>query len=361
MSSLATSPAASTNHKSSSGIYYGWFDWLRLAAALLVLLSHEGIFNWDQAGNFGVQVFFALSGWLIGGILCKTERPALKRFYFNRALRIWSPYLLALAFLLAGSLLHDHITSKWIEIVFYKLTFTYNLFGTPQLAHSVALFPLQGTGNHFWSVNAEEQFYLLAPLLLVVLPRKFGRSVILWTILAVLALIAHIYASIVFGVLAAVCAHRFGAFNNTRWCRLASLLVALAATGALIAGVDYELAVPFCALGIVLFLAIPAAQSRLGEFAGGISYPLYLNAWVAAFAVNLVSKHLHLSKIVHLAAITISALAFAAILYHFFDRRILTLRQRFYTPRRATFAMATAYGAMILGCSVGLVLLFLRR
>ena len=354
--------AAPTVHKSTATAYYGWFDWLRLAAALLVLLSHENLFAWDSAGNFGVQVFFALSGWLIGGILCRTEQSALKRFYFNRALRIWCPYLLALTFLLAASLLHDRITHKWVEIVFYKLTFVYNIFGPPQLAHFVAQFPLQGTGNHFWSVNAEEQFYLLAPLLLVLLPRKIGRSVVTWGVLAVLAYVAHIYASIVFGVLAAVCAYRFGAFNESRWCRILSLSAALAAAAALTAGFDYELLVPFCAIGIVLFLAIPQKTTRIGTFAGGISYPLYLNAWVPAIAVNAIFKHFAIAnEPLRLTLVTIACLLFASILYQCFDRQILRNRQRLYTPRRATIAVVLAYGAVALGSSVGLVLYFFRR
>ena len=71
-------------------------------------------------------------GWLIGGILLRTPRRELPRFYFNRALRIWCPYVLALALLLAASALHDPITGKWTEFAFYKASFTYNLFGLQQ-------------------------------------------------------------------------------------------------------------------------------------------------------------------------------------------------------------------------------------
>ena len=49
--------------------YYPWFDWLRLLLACVVLFGHEGPIGWRNAGNFAVQVFFALSGWLIGGQL----------------------------------------------------------------------------------------------------------------------------------------------------------------------------------------------------------------------------------------------------------------------------------------------------
>src|SRR4051794_24080006 len=60
------------------------FDWLRFILASAVALSHEGILRWQFAGNFAVQVFFALSGWLIGGILLRAEFKRLPHFYYNR-------------------------------------------------------------------------------------------------------------------------------------------------------------------------------------------------------------------------------------------------------------------------------------
>ncbi|WP_368509181.1 acyltransferase family protein [Aliiglaciecola sp. 1_MG-2023] len=54
-----------------------------------------------------VDIFFALSGWLIGGILLETKRKDLPRFYFNRAIRIWVPYYIALILLLLLSLMTD--------------------------------------------------------------------------------------------------------------------------------------------------------------------------------------------------------------------------------------------------------------
>jgi peptidoglycan/LPS O-acetylase OafA/YrhL len=49
------------------------------------------VIPWDTAANLAVQIFFALSGWLIGGILLRTDVQDLPRFYFNRATRIWIP------------------------------------------------------------------------------------------------------------------------------------------------------------------------------------------------------------------------------------------------------------------------------
>jgi peptidoglycan/LPS O-acetylase OafA/YrhL len=81
--------------------YYPWFDWLRFGLALVVLFYLEGLFKSFHAGNLAVQVFFALSGWLIGGILVKLQRKELPRFYVNRALRIW-PYAAATIRLCGG-------------------------------------------------------------------------------------------------------------------------------------------------------------------------------------------------------------------------------------------------------------------
>ena len=89
------------------------------------------------------------------------------------------PYFIALALLLGASLLRDPVNAKWLEFVFYKATFVYNWFGETQLATHVKDMPLQGTGNHFWSVNAEEQFYLVAPILLVLAAVRGGRSLVL--------------------------------------------------------------------------------------------------------------------------------------------------------------------------------------
>lgn len=138
-----------------SALYYPWFDWLRIVLASAVVLAHAGALPWHNAGNFAVQVFFALSGFLIGGILLSSDAGRLPRFYFHRALRIWFPYAGALVLLLAVSMLRDQVTPKYLELVFYKLTFVYNWFGMEQVAAYRSHMPLAGSGNHFWSICAE--------------------------------------------------------------------------------------------------------------------------------------------------------------------------------------------------------------
>ncbi len=114
--------------------YYPAFDWLQIVLALVVASRHAGLIGLDHAGKMAVDVFFALSGWLIGGILLRSRLADLPRFYFNRATRIWIPYALAIALLSLASVLievgirHVHLTSKWYEMTFYDVTFVYNWF-----------------------------------------------------------------------------------------------------------------------------------------------------------------------------------------------------------------------------------------
>ena len=339
--------------------YYPFFDWLRLCLACTVIFSHSGLIEaWPQAGNFAVQVFFALSGWLIGGLLVKLPQEELPRFYFNRALRIWCPYFLALGFLIIASLtLRDTPNHKWTEFVFYKSTFVYNLFGPPQLARHRLEMPLAGTGNHFWSVNAEEQFYLAAPLILVLARRRYGRSVFTWTIIAVAAWLTKTYASIAFGVLASVIANTYGAYYSRSLSRLLAALTVIASAIGFVEGVNYAFLSPICAVALVLFLAARGEQHPWGALAGGMSYPLYLNSWIPVFVVNAAFKSLGVTNsTAHHVANTTLSFVFAALLYLCFDRRVLACRDDLYTPKRARMVMITAYIILAIGVCGGFLL-----
>jgi peptidoglycan/LPS O-acetylase OafA/YrhL len=337
-------------------LYFPRFDWLRAACACVVMWYHGHIFTWERSGNFAVQIFFALSGWLIGGILLSTAPRDLPRFYFNRAVRIWAPYYLAAALLLALSALREPITSKWVEIVIYKLTFVYNLFGVPQLAHFQDAMPQKGTLSHFWSVNVEEQFYLAAPLCLVLLTHRLGRSPVLWGLLAVLGLATGLGA-ITLGVWAATLAHRHHDLHHRPMAR-AALAAGLAVCAVLLAtDVDYPHVAPFAGLFIVLLLAVPGRRSRLGTLVGGMSYPLYLNHWAGIFVANYV-----LARVVHgTAPIAVAAVAQAAVdvplaiaLYWLVDRRLLAVRRSWYTPLRGATATVLAYVLLGVGVTYGL-------
>jgi peptidoglycan/LPS O-acetylase OafA/YrhL len=344
--------------------YYCGFDYLRGVLALTVVLGHERVISWPDSANFAVQVFFALSGWLIGRILLHSSPRDLPKFYFNRAVRIWVPYYIALALLVAASLLHDRITVKWFEFVIYDLSFVYNIFGPPQLAHFTYEMPLQGTGNHFWSVNAEEQFYLIAPLLLVLAAPRIGRSIRTWAVIAIVVWAAAVYAghkagypSIIFGVLAAMVVDRYGPLHLHRIGRFSLIfLTALSAIG-IEQGFDYVLLAPVCAVSIVLLLAVKSPQNRFGAIVGGMSYPLYLNHWIGVFIGHALLGRFGLrDSPIRVILSTILAVGIAVALYWFIDRRILAQRGRMFSPQRGFVTTCTAYILIIAGIVFGVAI-----
>ena len=188
--------------------YYPVFDWLRFILASVVCLFHFDIVGWPHAGELAVQVFFALSGWLIGGILIRSESNDLPRFFFNRGTRIWIPYALSIAIFYTVAAGH-RIDVGWARNLLFDATLTHNLFEcVPDCQTVIAHMPLQGTAQHFWSISAEEQFYLFSPFVILYVP-FLGRSCMFWTALACLTSVYPTNGSAIsFGVAAAVLSHR---------------------------------------------------------------------------------------------------------------------------------------------------------
>lgn len=334
--------------------YYPAFDYLRIFLALAVAAGHAGVHGWDQSGNFAVQVFFAMSGWLIGSILLNSSAKDLPRFYFNRVARIWVPYFLTILLLMIVSLMKEPVTRKWIEIFFYDLTFTYDFFGPPQLAAFVTQMPLDGTGNHLWSICAEEQFYLISPLLLVLLGRAFGRSIWLWAAIAIGVLASPfslLFGAISLGVLAAISRQYWGDWQTVRLARVILLLLAIASF-ALTAGNwgPYEILAPWAAIFIVLVCAQYGKARPVGLWLGGISYPLYLNHWIGIFLANALLGRVGLrGTMAATATAIIFAFGVAALLYILVDRRVMASRHRYFTEQRGRLLATLGFALIVVG------------
>lgn len=122
-----------------------------------------------DGGWMGVDLFFVLSGFLITGILLDTrELPGyFTNFYARRALRIFPLYytMLAVLFLLTPWL-HLQWHRGHIAYVFYAGNIAYNL--NPSLAevHPTLSF------LHLWSLAVEEQFYLIWPLMVLLVSSR---------------------------------------------------------------------------------------------------------------------------------------------------------------------------------------------
>jgi peptidoglycan/LPS O-acetylase OafA/YrhL len=120
-------------------------------------------------GWIGVDLFFVLSGFLIGRQAWRGD--SLLRFWFKRVTRILPAYWACLVIVAIG----------------LTMTGAWPTSGADFLAHVVMLQDYTGSVfvPAFWSLGAEEKFYLLAPLLVFVLARTRIR---LWQGIGLLAL-----------------------------------------------------------------------------------------------------------------------------------------------------------------------------
>ena len=163
-----------------------------------------------QAGWVGVDLFFALSGFLITGILFDSlgDRHYLKNFYVRRVLRIFPLYygVLALLWVFFHSTGADRHTLALLSGYLQNLPFWWHQ------GNDTVLISLT---NHLWSLATEEQFYLVWPLIILVVRR---RAPLGWIALA-LALLAPLAR-----VLLLAHGAPFGATYKMTICRADSLL-----------------------------------------------------------------------------------------------------------------------------------------
>lgn len=126
-------------------------------------LAAKGLTFFSNTGWIGVQIFFALSGFLITNILIDGigQRHQLKNFFIRRSLRIFplyfsvlialfiiTPYFLQTPYWLTGAI--EHQVSWWLYLSNWAVPFVNS-----------------GGVTHLWSLAIEEQFYLLWPFIII--------------------------------------------------------------------------------------------------------------------------------------------------------------------------------------------------
>jgi peptidoglycan/LPS O-acetylase OafA/YrhL len=153
-------------------------DGLRAIAVVPVVLFHAG-YQAFGTGFFGVDIFFAISGYLITSLIVADVRAgqfSFARFYERRARRI----LPALFVVMIAC-----IPCAWLWMLPDEFeNFGQSLVATSIFANNILLFLTSGYFSlaaefkpllHTWSLGVEEQYYLLYPLLLVLLLARLPR------------------------------------------------------------------------------------------------------------------------------------------------------------------------------------------
>ncbi|MGH9019344.1 MAG: acyltransferase family protein, partial [Acidimicrobiales bacterium] len=233
--SLRTAPAPEPDGEKPR-VRLSALDGVRAFAVLGVMFFHFGL-PWAQGGLLGVDVFFVLSGFLITSLLCRefgsSATIALRSFWARRARRLLPPLLVLLlgvalyAHFYAGSIdvtsLRKDAVATLLYVANWRFTFSNQGYFAMAQAPSALL--------HTWTLGIEEQYYILWPVVaLVVLRRRGPRG------LAVVAGVGALASAVEMVVLdlAGVSVTRlyYGTDTRAQALLVGSFLAALGAAGA---------------------------------------------------------------------------------------------------------------------------------
>lgn len=164
--------------------------------------------------GYALPVFFVMSGFLITNVLLSSDDPSLlgklKTFYLRRILRICPSYYLVVALLIAAGTLTYPIQYLfyWVNMQLFGLSIADNSAGI----HGWFMMAWRKESLHLWSLSAEEQFYIIYPLVLYLTPIRL-RTLMLFLIL-IGSIAARFwfmaqYPKSFYGVLLPVCAEYF--------------------------------------------------------------------------------------------------------------------------------------------------------
>ena len=304
-----------TRSAARSDAFRGDIEGLRGLAVGVVVLFHAGLLGM-VGGYVGVDVFFVISGFLITGLLLRertrTGRISLAQFYARRARRILPAALVVLVMtLIAGVSLVAPLDRPGLGLdAAFAAVSASNIRFAVEAGDYFATASTPSPFLHYWSLAVEEQFYLIWPVLLVIVARR-GR-VSRRVSATIVCVIAASFATNVFLSDAAV-NWAFYSLPTRAWeLGLGGLLAALAvgvdriptslrtvggwagmaAIGTAVLTFDSSITYPGIAAVLPAFgaaLVIAAGSCRLGpgrllEFAplravGRISFSLYLVHW----------------------------------------------------------------------------------
>ena len=147
-------------------------DGIRALAIFVVLLHHLGYLN--GRGFLGVDIFFTLSGYLITQLLLATFTKGKSIFTFYRR-RISRLYPIMAISIIVATLVIGYQSSRDNKAIFASIFYYKNFL------HWGDLF------GPFWSLSAEEQFYLVFPITLILFLKFFNKKIFLLFLISVIS------------------------------------------------------------------------------------------------------------------------------------------------------------------------------
>ena len=162
--------------------YIPAIDGLRAIAVISVMLYHLGV-PWIPGGFLGVDLFFVISGYVITRLLLDSIHRSggldLRAFYKSRLRRLLPPlvFMIITTILFIGVWAPDTIKRLLTDTPF-SITGMMNwwlVFRHQDYFEAIGRPPLL---QHTWSLGVEAQFYLIWPLILLLVLRRLGRKII---------------------------------------------------------------------------------------------------------------------------------------------------------------------------------------
>jgi peptidoglycan/LPS O-acetylase OafA/YrhL len=157
-------------------------DGLRAIAVTAVIFYHLG-FQWIPGGFLGVDLFFVISGYVITRLLLDSIARSggldLRGFYKARARRLLPPmvFMIVVTTFYISIWAQDSV-KRFLTDTPFSLTGAMNwwlVFKEQDYFEAIGRPPLL---QHTWSLAVETQFYLIWPVLLLIILKRFGKKVI---------------------------------------------------------------------------------------------------------------------------------------------------------------------------------------
>ncbi len=362
---------------------------MRAVAVGSVLAAHAGI-PFLAGGFVGVDVFFVLSGFLITGLLARevsrTGRVSLSSFWARRVKRLLPASATVLLFssivtyaylpITQRQVFSGDITSAALYVVNWRLADR----GVDYLAEDIGQSPVQ----HYWSLAVEEQFYLVWPILMLVIGVIAARR---WKRVAFVVLAAVTISSLVYSIAHTSSSPQTAYFVSTTriWELGIGALLALSATAVaripgVLRAISGWLGIVLIAYAVLFFdtstgwpganalvptigaalviasgiAATPGSPQRLLSVSpmvwiGGLSYSIYLWHWPMLVAAQAKYPDLRLRWTV--------LLMIASFVPAWLSHKLIENPVRFGTPFKPTArGLGVGAGLTALGVGVGLAL-----
>ena len=160
--------------------YIPAIDGLRAVAVIAVILYHLG-FNWIPGGFLGVDLFFVISGYVITRLILDSIQRSggldLRAFYLARIRRLLPPLVfMVFSTLIFVSLWAPDTIKRFLTDTPFALFGGMNwwlVFRNQDYFEAIGRPPLL---QHTWSLAVEAQFYLVWPLILLLVLKRFGKK-----------------------------------------------------------------------------------------------------------------------------------------------------------------------------------------